>query len=105
VGVRAEGESRPSIVLKISANENWIGQPCAEHVLQSLLSHYKAELGPSMASLLQQSSDPQNMEGLLLKEGIYCAFGRSPSDLEGSIDFDKWLDQTLVVEAAGIDSK
>lgn len=31
-------------------------QPCAEHVLQSLLNHYKSDLGPSMSSLLQQAS-------------------------------------------------
>lgn len=31
-------------------------QPCAEHVLHSLLSHYRADLGPSMAGLLQQAS-------------------------------------------------
>lgn len=45
------------------------------------------------------------MDGLLLKEGVYCAFGRSPSDLQGSIDFDGWLEHTLVQEAAGTDSK
>lgn len=45
------------------------------------------------------------MEGLLLKEGVYCAFGRSPGDLEGAIDFDSWLEQTLIIEATGTDSK
>ncbi|ORY75687.1 armadillo-type protein [Leucosporidium creatinivorum] len=79
-------------------------RPCAEHVLQSLLSHYKDDLGPSMAGLLQQASAPQSMEGLLLKEGVYCAFGRSPSDLEAAINFDNWLDNTLIPEAAGTDS-
>lgn len=45
------------------------------------------------------------MEGLLLKEGVYCAIGRSPSDLEAAIDFNSWLEGTLIPEAAGTDSK
>lgn len=48
---------------------------------------------------------PQSMAGLLLKEGIYCAFGRSPSDLGASISFDQWLVEDLIPEAAGTDSK
>lgn len=30
-------------------------QPCAEHVLQSLLNHYKDELGPSMKQLIRDT--------------------------------------------------
>lgn len=48
---------------------------------------------------------PQSVEDLLLKEGVYCAFGRSPSDLEHSISFDAWLDETLLAEASGTDPK
>lgn len=44
------------------------------------------------------------MEGLLLKEGVYCAFGRSPSDLESAVNFEQWLESTLIPEAAGTDS-
>ncbi|KAK4702500.1 importin-11, partial [Phenoliferia sp. Uapishka_3] len=82
-------------------------RPCSEHVLQSLLSHYKAELGPSMKRLLQDTSEPRNFDGLLIKEGVYCAFGRSSSDLRSAIpdfDFDSWLDQALAPEALGVDS-
>lgn len=122
---RWEYELRVSTQIRIQCSRADASlQPCAEQVLQSLLSHYKAELGPVMASLLQQVSGeqftpsmrrsrahhfaiaaPQSMEGLLLKEGVYCAFGRSPGDLEGAIDFDSWLEQTLIVEATGTDSK
>lgn len=53
----------------------------------------------------QPFTAPQSMEGLLLKEGVYCAVGHSPSDLESYIKFDSWLEETLVPEAAGTDSK
>ncbi|GAA6036573.1 hypothetical protein JCM8097_001232 [Rhodosporidiobolus ruineniae] len=79
-------------------------RPCAEHVLKALLSAYREELGPSMAALLQQVSTPQSMEGLLLKEAVYTAVGRSPSDLESAINFTEWLENTLAPECAGTDS-
>ncbi|CEQ38881.1 SPOSA6832_00361, partial [Sporobolomyces salmonicolor] len=79
-------------------------RPCAEFVLKALLSAYRDELGPSMAALLQQVSTPQSMEGLLLKEAVYTAVGRSPSDLESAINFQGWLEGTLVAECYGTDS-
>lgn len=45
------------------------------------------------------------MEGLLLKEAVYTAVGRSPSDLEGSIVFEQWLNGTLKAECEGTDVK
>lgn len=44
------------------------------------------------------------MDDLLLKEAVYTAIGRSPSDLEGYIDFNQWLEGTLTAECAGTDS-
>ncbi|GAA5972295.1 hypothetical protein JCM11641_002396 [Rhodosporidiobolus odoratus] len=79
-------------------------RPCAEHVLKALLSVYRDQLAPSMAGFLQQVSAPQSMEGLLLKEAVYTAIGRSPSDLAEAINFPQWLEQTLAVECAGTDS-
>jgi hypothetical protein len=103
-------------------------RPCAEFVLKALLSAFKEELGGSMVELLKQVSgsssplpsllsasinelmlssltEPQSMDDLLLKEAVYTAIGRSPSDLEASIDFPSWLENTLVPECAGTDSK
>lgn len=45
------------------------------------------------------------MDELLLKEAVYTAVGRSPSDLEGSINFKEWLEGTLAPECGGTDSK
>jgi hypothetical protein len=44
------------------------------------------------------------MDDLLLKEAVYTAIGRSPSDLEKYIDFNQWLEGTLSAECAGTDS-
>lgn len=44
------------------------------------------------------------MDDLLLKEAVYTAIGRSPSDLENYIDFNQWLEGTLLAECAGTDS-
>lgn len=44
------------------------------------------------------------MDDLLLKEAVYTAIGRSPSDLEKYIDFNQWLEGTLAAECAGTDS-
>ncbi|GJN91530.1 hypothetical protein Rhopal_004553-T1 [Rhodotorula paludigena] len=79
-------------------------RPCAEYVLKALLSAYREELGPSMAAFLQQVSTPQSMDELLLKEAVYTAVGRSPSDLEGSVNFKEWLEGTLAPECGGTDS-
>ncbi|BGP52842.1 hypothetical protein JCM8202v2_000399 [Rhodotorula sphaerocarpa] len=74
-------------------------RPSAEYVLKALLSAHREQLGPDMATLLQQS-----MDDLLLKEAVYTAVGRSPSDLEGYVDFTRWLEGTLAAECAGTDS-
>ncbi|GAA5866359.1 hypothetical protein JCM3774_006631 [Rhodotorula dairenensis] len=79
-------------------------RPCAEYVLKALLSAHRELLGPNMAALLHQVSTPQSMDDLLLKEAVYTAIGRSPSDLEGYIDFNHWLESTLTAECAGTDS-
>ncbi|GAA5932542.1 hypothetical protein JCM3775_005950 [Rhodotorula graminis] len=79
-------------------------RPCAEYVLRALLSAFRDELGPSIAGLLQQVSAPQDMAGLLLKEAVYTAIGRSPSDLQASINFKDWLENVLAPECAGEDS-
>ncbi|TNY19776.1 armadillo-type protein [Rhodotorula diobovata] len=79
-------------------------RPCAEYVLRALLAAFKDELGPSVAGLLQRVSAPQDMAGLLLKEAVYTAVGRSPSDLEASINFKDWLENVLAPECAGEDS-
>ncbi|GAA5857039.1 hypothetical protein JCM8547_007927 [Rhodosporidiobolus lusitaniae] len=79
-------------------------RPCAEFVLKALLSAFRDELGPSMAALLQRVSSPQSMDELLLKEAVYTAVGRSPSDLEKAIPFAAWLEGTLVPECIGTDS-
>ncbi|GAA6061030.1 hypothetical protein JCM10212_004604 [Sporobolomyces blumeae] len=89
-------------------SDSWqvVLRPCAEYVLRGLIGGYPEELGPLVAAYLQNPriTNPQNMEDLLLKESVYTAVGRSPSDLATSIDFNAWLNGTLVAESAGTDA-
>ncbi|GAA5940300.1 karyopherin KAP120 [Sporobolomyces koalae] len=81
-------------------------RPCAEYVLISLIGGYKEELGAQLASYLKDPtiSQPQDMNGLLLKEAVYTAIGKSAASLAESINFEEWLNQGLVSEVAGTDT-
>ncbi|GAA5831223.1 hypothetical protein JCM3766R1_002972 [Sporobolomyces carnicolor] len=80
-------------------------RPCAEYVLRSLISGYKEELGPQLAAYLRDPkvAHPQDMNGLLLKEAVYTAIGKSATDLTESLNFEDWLRQTLMPEVGGTD--
>ncbi|GAA5896429.1 karyopherin KAP120 [Sporobolomyces salmoneus] len=80
-------------------------RPCAEYVLRSLISGYKEEVGPQLAGYLKDPkvAHPQDMNGLLLKEAVYTAIGKSATDLTESLNFQEWLNQGLVPEVAGTD--
>ncbi|KAM0793458.1 hypothetical protein ACM66B_000901 [Microbotryomycetes sp. NB124-2] len=79
-------------------------RPCAEHVLKLLLASHGQLLTPTLASMLQHTSSLTDMQGLLLKEGVYFAVGQDPNFLPVGLDFGAWLDNSLVPEAAGTDS-
>ncbi|KAK4057588.1 hypothetical protein OIO90_001233 [Microbotryomycetes sp. JL221] len=79
-------------------------RPCAEHVLKQLLAQHGQLLAPNLFQMLQQTSSGKNMENLLIKEGIYYAIGQNSNFLPSSIDFDSWLENTLIPEATGTDS-
>lgn len=49
--------------------------------------------------------ETSGLDGLLMKEGVYCAFGGSPGYLEQAVDFDSWLNTSLIPEAMGTDEK
>ena len=54
---------------------------------------------------LAVNTDPQDMTGLLLKEAVYTAIGKSATDLTESLNFEDWLRQTLMPEVGGTDPK
>ncbi|KAJ8297055.1 Importin-11 [Rhodotorula toruloides] len=78
-------------------------RPCAENVLKALASVQREKVGPILVQLLQSVANPQTMDELLLKEAVYTAVGRSPSELEPYIPFEDWLRNTLAAECAGTD--
>ncbi|GAA6025975.1 hypothetical protein JCM11491_006406 [Sporobolomyces phaffii] len=81
-------------------------RPCAEWCLRGLIGGYKDELGPVLARYVRDASAETaaaGIDGLLLKEAVYTAVGKSAQDLTQSLDFDEWLKGTLVREVAGQD--
>ncbi|BGP21505.1 hypothetical protein JCM10295v2_000380 [Rhodotorula toruloides] len=78
-------------------------RPCAENVLKALASVQREKVGQILVRLLQSVTNPQTMDELLLKEAVYTAVGRSPSELEPYIPFEDWLRNTLAAECAGTD--
>ncbi|BGP28678.1 hypothetical protein JCM10296v2_000414 [Rhodotorula toruloides] len=78
-------------------------RPCAENVLKALASVQREKVGPILVQLLQSVANPQTMDELLLKEAVYTAVGRSPSEFEPYIPFEDWLRNTLAAECAGTD--
>lgn len=71
--------------------------------MQSLVSGHVDEIGPVLVQLVQQASAISTEDGLLFKESVYCAFGKSSNLLRKFIGFDSWLSHTLVNEAASTD--
>lgn len=59
----------------------------------------------SKHSRIRPGAAPQDLQGLLLKEAVYTAFSRCPSELAPSINFNQWLETTLIPEASSQDPK
>jgi len=73
--------------------------------MQSLVSGYVDEVGPLLIQLVQQASAITTSDGLLLKEAVYCAFGKSSNVLRKLFGFESWLSHTLISEAASTDPR
>jgi hypothetical protein len=95
-------------------------QPCSERVLLQLTNHYSAYIVPLLSEVFRQSAGPfvlatflnhkphdlvnavipaVDLNSVIEKEAIYCAFGRCAHRLKNEIPFDQWLQHTLAVEA------
>lgn len=54
----------------------------------------------SIHTLIVLAQPPTDLQGIIQKEALYCAFGRCASRLKDSIPFDDWLQNTLLAEAS-----
>ncbi|GAA5950880.1 hypothetical protein JCM3765_004618 [Sporobolomyces pararoseus] len=88
---------------------------CSEFLIKSLIGGYKEELGKVLVGFLYNNDTTSSsssssetstaaagdLDGLLLKEAVYTAIGKSCTDLNGILDFESWLNQSLLPEALG----
>ncbi|KAK7470477.1 hypothetical protein VKT23_001903 [Stygiomarasmius scandens] len=76
-------------------------RPCSERVLIQLSNQYSESVIPLLQSSFNQVADKPapDLDSAIQKEALYCAIGRCCQRLKGSIPFNEWLQQTLIVEA------
>ncbi|KAF9495444.1 ARM repeat-containing protein [Pleurotus eryngii] len=87
-------------------NDQWEYEirACSERLLMTLSSQYPAIVIPLLKTTFDQmaAQPPTDLQGIIQKEALYCAFGRCASRLKDSIPFDDWLQNTLLAEASEI---
>ncbi|KDQ29318.1 hypothetical protein PLEOSDRAFT_1038626 [Pleurotus ostreatus PC15] len=85
-------------------NDQWEYEirACSERLLMTLSSQYPAVVIPLLKTTFDQmaAQPPTDLQGIIQKEALYCAFGRCASRLKDSIPFDDWLQNTLLAEAS-----
>ncbi|KAK6820595.1 importin 11 [Apiospora arundinis] len=75
----------------------WEVRPCAEQLLQQLLTHYKQLL---MQPLLAYFGSLQNPElDVMVKEAVYNTIGLAAAHVENQFSFDELLRTTIPVDA------
>ncbi|KAI5283173.1 hypothetical protein KEM55_001725, partial [Ascosphaera atra] len=71
---------------------------CAEKLFLDLVINYKTILGPRLINVFNGYATLENRD-LLLKDSIYCAIGLAAPVLEKHLEFNLFLESTLVQEA------
>ncbi|ORY55454.1 armadillo-type protein [Pseudomassariella vexata] len=75
----------------------WEVRPCAENVLQHLLSHYKALLQQPLLSYFETVKSPQ--ADVMTKEAVYTALGLAASHVHENVNFGELLKSTIAMDA------
>ncbi|PWY72374.1 importin 11 [Aspergillus heteromorphus CBS 117.55] len=70
---------------------------CSEKLFLDLVIHFKELLIPRLLSVFYNFASPENRD-VLLKDSLYSAIGLSAASLEQHLDFNKFLETTLVPE-------
>ncbi|RIB09431.1 armadillo-type protein [Gigaspora rosea] len=97
-------EEDPEGWINYDESDHWEHQlrPCAEKVFMDLLSQYRDLLSPKIVKLIENVAKSQTCN-LILKDAVYCAVGLGAHELYDELDFDSWLVNNLLVEAANND--
>ncbi|PYH95039.1 ARM repeat-containing protein [Aspergillus ellipticus CBS 707.79] len=70
---------------------------CSEKLFLDLVIHFKELLIPRLLSVFYNFASPENRD-VLLKDSLYSAIGLSAASLEQHLDFNNFLETTLVPE-------
>ncbi|PWY95481.1 importin 11 [Aspergillus sclerotioniger CBS 115572] len=70
---------------------------CSEKLFLDLVIHFKELLIPRLLAVFYNFATPDNHD-VLLKDSLYSAIGLSAASLEQHLDFNKFLESTLVPE-------
>ncbi|KAI9821063.1 MAG: hypothetical protein M1827_003796 [Pycnora praestabilis] len=72
-------------------------RPCAEKLFLDLVINFKDLLVPPLLHVFQSVSSPDS-DKILFKDSVYTAIGLSASVIHSQLDFDAFLNTTLVAE-------
>ncbi|OXV11008.1 hypothetical protein Egran_01234 [Elaphomyces granulatus] len=70
---------------------------CSEKLFLDLVIHFKELLVPRLLNVFYSFANPQNRD-ILLKDSLYSAIGLATASLEQHLDFNTFLESTLVPE-------
>ncbi|EMD69487.1 hypothetical protein GGP41_001349 [Bipolaris sorokiniana] len=73
-------------------------RPCAEKLFLDLAKNFKDLIIQPLLQVFYSVATPQN-EDILFKDSVYTAIGLAADILHDKLDFDSFLENTLVVEA------
>lgn len=69
---------------------------CSERLVTSIVSRYKAWVGPLLLEILNDVMDSKaSMDELLIKDAVYNALGLAAHDLFDVVNFDAWFQDHL----------
>ncbi|KAI4934808.1 hypothetical protein J4E85_002668 [Alternaria conjuncta] len=74
-------------------------RPCAEKLFLDLAKNFKNLIIQPLLQVFYTVATPEN-EDILFKDSVYTAVGLAADILHDQLDFDTFLEKTLVVEAA-----
>ncbi|CAJ0650514.1 12985_t:CDS:10 [Entrophospora sp. SA101] len=92
-------EDDPEGWVNFDENDHWEYQLRVERVFMDLLSQYRDPLSTRILSMLETVASI-HMNDLLFKDAVYCAIGLGAHELYDVLDFDSWLVNNLLIEAA-----
>ncbi|EDU43667.1 importin 11 [Pyrenophora tritici-repentis] len=73
-------------------------RPCAEKLFLDLAKNFKDLIIQPLLQVFYSVATPEN-EDILFKDSVYTAIGLAADILHDQVDFDSFLEKTLVVEA------